>query len=400
MNSVVRPQEDPLELGIEARARGEQAKLVLRVDKLRRFASRLVAAPELSIFGCYDAGNVGDFALGQTLLGIANSFARAALDSPRGVRLLTPPRALVLGGGGVVTTRPNSPVAAFAKYAARRAAPPALSVVGVSCTLGGEALPADVVRVLKSARWLSARSRSSADAMAKVAEREVVVQPDIAFAFRRTFGKFPLPRRLPKRFVFNVSPFLHGQEGKKFVARRQPSPWFKRDLPDQAQWYERIGPQYATLMRELAGDLARDGWQLAAVPLAPEDDLFARALFQGVPVHCEPYSPDPRVALERFASAERALATRFHAHVFCMLTQTPFGSIAYSPKCSDLLQDLAMNQQAQVSPHQWVHERAESRARLLQDGSVALLSNEGLARLEQEAFDASRRGLMAALDGS
>jgi hypothetical protein len=55
----------------EALAKQREAVWKLRWKRLERVARRVGSFPELSIFGCYDSGNVGDLALGQSLNGIA-----------------------------------------------------------------------------------------------------------------------------------------------------------------------------------------------------------------------------------------------------------------------------------------------------------------------------------------
>ncbi len=388
-------------VSIESSALALQRRTIwhLRWQRLMRVGYRLGAAPELSIFGCYDAGNVGDLALGVALNGIASRFARTAFDSPRlsGRLSLSPPRAVVLAGGGVVTARPGSPLQAFSAYVGRRRC--SVSVVGVSATLAEAELPGPSLRTLRDAAWISTRSRKSAEELTRIlGRRDIVVQPDIAFALRLANEGYVPPPRVLGRLVLNLSPFLHTHRGAEFVANTTPTAWFSKHLPEQAAWYDRIAPSYASLVDTLVGRFLARGWEVVSVPLAPEDDLFARALLKRHAVKHVTYDSDPLRVLATFATAERALVTRFHAHVFAMLTKTPCASFAYSPKCSDLFGELGLPPLAQVDPRQWVHEPEASLERLSPDGPSASLSEAALGELESRAFDLTRQGVLAALD--
>lgn len=386
-------------VSIESSALALQRRAIwrLRWQRLGRVGHRLYSAPELSIFGCYDAGNVGDLALGAALAGIAGRFARTAFDSPRSSVGLSPPRAVVLAGGGVVTARPGSPLQAFSSYVGRR--PCSVSVVGVSATLAEAELPEASLRTLRDAAWLSTRSQKSAAELARILGRQdIVVQPDIAFALRLANAGYAPPPRSSGRLLLNVSPFLHTHRGSEFVANTTPSAWFSKHLPEQAAWYDRIAPSYASLVDALVGKFLARGWEVVSVPLAPEDDLFARSLLKRHAVRHVPYDSDPLRVLSTFATAERALVTRFHAHVFAMLTRTPFASFAYSPKCSDLFAELGLPPLAQTEPRHWVHEADASLERLSPDGTSACPSEAALLDLEGRAFDLTRQGVLAALD--
>jgi polysaccharide pyruvyl transferase WcaK-like protein len=384
---------------IDAAALLKQREAVwkLRWRRLQRIARRVGSFPELSIFGCYDGGNVGDLALGQSLNGIAQRLARTAFDSPKLVGRLTPPRAVVLAGGGVITARPGSPLHAFSQYVGR--GPCTFSAVGVSATVRESELPEQSLRVLRGAAWLSTRSRRSATQLGQLLGRsDVIVQPDIAFALRLSMPHVVLPPRREKRLIINVSPFLHSRKGKEFVAHATPSPWFSLHLPDQAAWYERIGPSYARMVEKLVERFIATGWEVVSIPLAPEDDLFARSLLRNQRVRHLSYDSSPAAAVQHFASAERALVTRFHAHVFAILASTPLASFAYSPKCSDLVEDLGMHSQAQAQPRDWVHDFDTTLERLASPDATARLSDSALHELQARAYDLSRQGVLAALD--
>jgi polysaccharide pyruvyl transferase WcaK-like protein len=389
----------PLNIDSDALALQRSAIWRLRWEKLGRAARRVCTLPELSIFGCYDAGNVGDLALGQALEGIAGRLARTAFDSPRLSKRLAPPRAVVLAGGGVVTARPGAPLHTFSSYVSRRRC--AFSIVGVSVTLGDAELPEPSLRTLREAVWLSTRSAKSAEELSRTTGRDdIVVQPDIAFALRTSTTGAALPARRERRFAINVSPFLHARRNMQFVPNQTPSPWFRRHLPDQASWYEKIAPGYADLVVGLVRSLVDEGWEVVSIPLAPEDELFARTLLRDARVQHLAYDSDPTRVLHQFATAQRALVTRFHAHVFALLASTPFGSFAYSPKCSELFAELGLSTVAQAQPGDWVHARAATLARLLDDSSTVVLDAQALHALEWRAHDLTRRGVLAALDAA
>ncbi len=386
-------------LSVDADALRAQRRALwsLRWERTQRVAARVLARPDVSIFGCYDAGNVGDLALGVATAGIAGRLARTAFDSPRSSQRLTPPRAAILAGGGVVTARPGSPLAAFSSYVGKR--PCAVAVIGVSSTVEpGELSPASLA-TLREAAWLSTRSQASADSLAAILGRDdIVVQPDIAFALKLSGQGFQPPPRRARCLALNVSPFLHSRVGTRFVAHRSPSAWFAKHLPDQAAWYEQIGPRYVELVRALLGRFLQAGWRVRSIPLAPEDDLFARSVLSGLAVEHQPYESDPLKVMAHFAAAERALVTRFHAHVFALLTGTPLGSFAYSPKCNHLMSELGLPRRAQAEPRDWVHELEDTCERLAGDTSVASLEPAAMSALEAKAYDLTRRGVLAVLD--
>ena len=98
-----------------------------------------------------------------------------------------------------------------------------------------------------------------------------------------------------------------------------------------------------------------------------------------------PYIPNPYKVLESINACDLFIATRFHAHVFGILSRIPLFSIAYSGKCQRLWQDLGLDMDLQVdrtafslNPSKVIEKLTCAQPIVLSEAQLALLEKSAL----------------------
>lgn len=372
-----------------SRAHRVRIKLHTCVEALRQRAS----SPAVGIVGAYNTSNLGDLAMGAVLRGLARAEGLGSgVVSYANLGWFPEPRAAVLGGGGVITTHPSSSFARFVRRWGELADRTAL--VGVSGELQPDECPDEVLEFLSRVPVWSARSRHERDGFAAATGRtDIAVQPDITWAAPGVL-ELDLPERDAEKRVLglNVTPVLMGCSGGRFRPGAVPSDWYRRHLPEEAAVYSSLGPGYVAAVREVVRGYRSRGWHVRCIPLALEDELFARAVFDAREVELAPYSLDVAAAIRRAAGCSRFVATRFHSHIFAMLAGVPVLSIAYSPKCEYLWRELGLPGGAQVRLIELAREARAAAGKLI-DSEPAALDDDARDELRRESEEACLRGL-------
>jgi polysaccharide pyruvyl transferase WcaK-like protein len=243
--------------------------------------------------------------------------------------------------------------------------------------------------------YLSTRSSAGTRMMREVLGRpDVEFNPDIAFALHD-----PAALRAPAvpvrpRLGINLMTFYVLVEGHRRFA---PDMTMKTLVADRsfAPLIDTAGERFVRVMRELAGDALRRGWEVVNIPFSAVDAMFADAVLPDLDVRRLPYVGDARTALRHLASCSKFVATRFHAHIFGLIAGIPTVSIAYSGKCEQLWRDLGLEDRQQVSRLDVCRDPGGAAEKLLAWDGLAL-PPATLAKLAADARAASRKALAAA----
>jgi polysaccharide pyruvyl transferase WcaK-like protein len=378
------------------------AALVERFERARTKVTSLVRLArgwkddaDVDILGSYNTSNVGDLAF-SLCLGHAASAAelRARIQDYSRYRRSRHAARLVIGGGGVIGPQ-NQGLQRCAEHRASFGS--AVAVVGVSGALAPDDVTPALKRLLRQARFVSARDQKTRNNLEQILERSVVLQPDIAFALLRRFPELAqLERSAARETVgLNVTPVLARKAGHRYVPNPAPSPWFAARIPDVAAVYPQVAPAYVALVRDSVRRHLAAGRRVVAVPFAAEDATFARAILGDTGAELAAFNPDPLVALARVASCSAFIATRFHAHIFALLARVPLLPLAYSEKCSLLVSELFPGHQS-PGPIDWVRD-PEKCVRSLDNGAAGLRLDDEAWRAVQAKSDAALRDAMAAV---
>lgn len=356
---------------LDARLKAFYSRSFIRTQWWEAEWRQRAAPPRLAVIGCYDTGNVGDLALGWTLRAILLGNGLNPQLQPLGSMERYPIAAhAILGGGGVLTLHPNSPlprvVARYASNAHR------FALVGVSGLLTAEECSPPLREFLAAVPFLSVRSNAERRQLSFAIGRDSIrTYPDIAFGLPKVFR----PRIFEpgsKILGVSVSPVLLHARGSRFIANSAPSAWFNTHLPQEAEVYDRIGASYIDVLRATLQTYLDRGWAVRLIPFAVEDHAFARAIFRSMRVEFVPYTANPIRVFESVSGCSRFIATRFHSHVFALSSGVPCLSISYSPKCRFLWDDLNLPAAAQISPLDLVRRRAHAVELLTGQNGIVL----------------------------
>lgn len=303
----------------------------------------------LGIVGAYNTSNIGDLAMGWTVQRIADNLgAKSELQSIGGLDTYPVRNRSILGGGGLINAHEaNSTLQQLLRYP-----PDRLAIVGVDAYINSDECSEQVRSMLQRVAWIGVRNEASREALEAITGRtDIQVSPDIAFALASTIdarGTIDAEREHRPILGVNVVPNLISIHGRQARAGSQPSAWFQKHLPEEANVYCEIGQRYVDLLRRVVEIYRSRGWRVRHIPFAVEDDTLARTVLANTGVEFVPYRANPSTVLDRVSGCTRMIASRFHAHVFALLSGTPVLSVAYALKCSALWEEHDLDRSAQV----------------------------------------------------
>lgn len=319
----------------------------------------------LGVVGAYNTSNVGDLAMGWTIRRIAElRRAKPELQSLSSLDAYPRRSCTILGGGGLIHLhQPTSTLQLLLRHS-----PDKLAFVGVDGRIEPNECSEQVRSMLQRVAWIGVRNDVIREEMSAITDRsDIQVAPDVAFALASTLdakGK-PTGRHGDAPILgINVVPNLISVKGRSVQANSQSSPWFQKHFPEEAVVYGEIGQRYIELFRNVVEVYRSRGWTIRHIPFAVEDDVLARTVLANAGVEFVTYRANPVSVLAEVSTCTCMIASRFHAHVFALLSRTPVLSVAYAPKCGSLWSELALNREAQIRNLDLVRDPARALATL------------------------------------
>jgi hypothetical protein len=369
-------------------------RLGIKAESMSRLARGWLNAAGVDVLGAYNTSNVGDRSFATCLGRAAESLGlRPQLQDYSRYRSSRHATRLVIGGGGVIGPQ-NDALRACAEHRSRVGG--AISVVGVAGGLHPDDVAPVVRELLRRAAFVSVRDHRSGAALEQLLGRSVEVQPDIAFSLLDWFPSLGRVRARtgPLTVGLSVSPVLASRSGLDYAPNARPSNWFAARIPDVAAVYTQVAPAYVRLIRACVRRYLDRGFRVVVIPFAAEDATFAHTVLASSGAVLEAFDPSPLRVFERVASCNHFVATRFHAHVFALLARVPLLSLAYSEKCSLLLNEL-LGWDPSIDRIAWVTDAERCLSYLDDLGAAVTLTDSQWANARSLATQATVRGLSA-----
>lgn len=362
--------------------------IMRRAEKWRHILVNRLCRYDLHLAGEYFSGNLGDISMGRVLQREGRAMGlRPGLGEYDGA--WHRPCRLVMGGGEL------GDEAHFTRAFALAGTPERVSACGIAPVHRFRDLPAPLLGAIARMPYISTRSSAGTRMMREVLGRpDVEFNPDIAFALHDPAASRSPAVPVRPRLGINLMTFYVLVEGRRRFA---PDLTMKPLVADRsfAPLIDTAGERFVHVMRALAGDALRRGWEVVNIPFSAVDAMFADAVLGDLDVRRLPYAGDARTALRQLASCSKFVATRFHAHIFGLIAGVPTVSIAYSGKCQHLWRDLCLEDRQQV-PRLEVCLDPGGTVEKLRAWDGLTLPQETLAKLAADARAAGRKALAAA----
>ena len=379
---------------LTARAVHRVQRARLRFEQVYDGLRSMATVDRPTVLGCYNTSNVGDRSFATVLTALADADRHPVRCASYGAVPSQQWKApMLFGGGGLLNGQTNTPLTEALLEPRRDRSVPA-AMVSISTSYGVAPLREPLAEQLAALRLLGVRDSATAAWLRQQLPGAAICEhPDIAFALPALSG-WQRPTREAGLIGINLVPVLLGARSGVWRPKAAFSEAFMRAIPEVAALGTATAEAYLDATRNAVRALLQRGNRVVHIPFAIEDDGLARALFRGMDVTFAPFRASPHRVLTEVARCERLIATRFHAHVFALATQTPLLSLPYSDKCSLLLRDLGLPAPA-LELKDWAPQR-DALTGWASASDVALaLSDEALRDVVSRAQEASRCALRA-----
>lgn len=325
-----------------------QARIVRRknqgYEKLKeksRLLWQKINHPKVSLLGAFHGTNIGDNALGLSILEPAQSkYSHVSLQNLYTINTWPIAQNAICCGGA--TGVKENLIDLTGRY---QSMPQNVALIGMDFSADMDRFPDEVLTFLAQTKVISCRSRPQAKKASEVLDR------DVPFHFDNAFSWSALNRKSKDKiygdnnvFGFNtLNFFMTWKRHKGFFSGTPLSDWYDKQGSILSAHIENLGLRYVEYINQVLNIYIQKGWKIVHVPCTPEDDLFAKTFFRQKDIHFLPFQGNPKIAVRQISSCTLFLPTRYHSLVFALATQTPCIPFRYSAKCTDLLYDLSEN---------------------------------------------------------
>ena len=309
---------------------------------LRR-TNQFFKTPQVAIIGGYHGINVGDLALGYSVLNILKQKnIKAGLQTIYNLEKWNWPMAekAIIGGGAVGY---NNLVELIAKR--YQDYPQNVAFLGVD--FNDYNYSDQSVNFLKNVRWISCRSKDQALKLEVMTGRkDIFSHPDIAFSLPLQSVLSKESSHLEKKLLLNVVPLYGKIENDKIVPLIQ----YASERPELYQNWDQIQSGYHECVRIVVDQYLSEGYIVEHLPFTPMDKAAAGIMLKGLKMYHHSYYPDPLKIIDLVRNAHSFFATRYHATIFGLKANLNVIPFAYAKKNEQLLRDLAIHEGSYFKP--------------------------------------------------
>jgi len=316
-----------------------------QVQHVGRYITQSVANVKVGVIGGYHGINLGDIALGSSVVNILSSLnISSGLQTIYNLEKWKWPKSkyAIVGGGAVGYTEALLRVAKRYKNEYEK-----VCLLGVD--FNEKEYSNEVVEMLKGAAWVSCRSEEQSKKLKSITGREdIYFHPDLAFSIladfcsqRRTLRHRPDTKKL----FINVVPLYGNIKDNKIVPLGQ----YETERPELYESFSLMQSTYATSIANLVTQAIADGYEIETIPFTPMDVEAGKILLKDFPVVHNKYNSNPEKMIKKMSEASWILATRYHATIFALKLGIPITPIAYAVKNELLLLELGVSRDSFLS---------------------------------------------------
>ena len=317
---------------------------IVRLKQIYRLASQLVTSNKVAVIGGYHGANLGDMALGYSVIDILKS--KGIKGSLQTIYTLDkypwPLTQYAIVGGGAVGYK-DSLIKVVNRYKGNFSKVALLGVDYNDSNYGD-----NFKALMQEAAWISCRNKSQALFVEDlIKKKNIISHPDLVFSYRIDFCKSFRNKIKQKILLINVVP-LYGDlvEGKLI-----PSEVYENERPELYENYDTMVQNYISGVREIITTAIKDGYRVESIPFTPQDESMAKLIMGDLNVIHNKYSDNPISMLNKMGSAEKILATRYHATIFGMKVGANVIPMAYAKKNEFLLLEMGFDRNEFISSY-------------------------------------------------
>ena len=325
-----------------------------QVDHISRRVGQIFKTPEIAVIGGYHGINVGDLALGYSVLNILKEKnISAGLQTIYNLEKWSWPLAekAIIGGGAVGY---NNLVELIAKR--YKDYPRNVAFLGVD--FNDQKYSEMSVDFLKKVRWISCRSKDQAARMKLLTGRnDITFHPDIAFALSQDDQQKQDSFHSGKMLLINIVP-LYGKVQNGAII---PAIQYASERPELYTNWDKLQNGYRKLVRGTVEHYLTQGYTIESIAFTPMDHEAARILLKGMDVYHHSYYPNPFQVYKLIKKAGAFFASRYHATIFGLKANVKIIPFAYAKKNEQLLNDLNIRISEYDIPEDLIQESFTSK---------------------------------------
>lgn len=304
-----------------------------------------VKRPEIGIIGSYHGGNLGDLCLGKSVAEILRkrkTHHQLGLQTVYNLSKWPSTKKGILGGGAVAYEETLANLSSrYEKH------PQNLVFLGVD--FNDLKVVESYRDFLKDVFAITCRSKVQADEVAAcLGRKDILAHPDLTFAIipedRKSEGipSFQKNGEQPTCGL-NIPPLMFSKAKDGWGLGSHFSEEILRSAPSANADMKRLGQAYIEFFQATAKSLLAQGYRLEHIPFEGNDDLFARHILKGLPIHFYPYRRSTETVVSRMKCQQLFLSGRFHSLVFSLRERVPCLAFCYSSKSERLMDDLQVD---------------------------------------------------------
>lgn len=305
-----------------------------QIRHLLRNVKQRLQRPVVSVVGGYHGGNLGDMALGESVMErLHEKGISAGMQTIYNLEKWPKTRYSIMGGGAI------GYVSALRKLAARHKGYDRLAILGVD--FPEAAYPGDCIGLLNQAPFVSCRSQDQAGYLQYLTGgNRFRAHPDLVFSFQKNFcanrRNEELPSGRQKILLVNVLPLFGYVKNNRIL----PAEGYRQYKPSLYDNFDAMHANYRDFISGRIDEALAAGWLVQTIAFTPADAVYARLIISNPSVQHLPYDSSPLKMLSRIAAADQVVATRLHATIFALKLGKRLTPIAYAEKNELLFAEL------------------------------------------------------------
>lgn len=315
---------------------------IVQFKQMYRLASQLLVRNKVAVIGGYHGVNLGDMALGYSVLEVLKS--KGIKGSLQTIYTLDkypwPLTKYAIVGGGAIGYK-DSLIKVVNRYKGNF---DKVALLGVDYNESN--YEGNFRSLMQESAWISCRNKNQASFIENLIDRkDILSHPDLAFSYRKEFCKLQRNIKKKKILLVNVVPLYGNIVNGKLV----PAENYKEERPELYENYCSMVDNYISGVREIVSGAIKEGYQVESIPFTPGDESMAKLVMKDLKVTHNKYSDDPKEMLSKMGSAEKILATRYHATIFAFKLGAKVIPMAYAKKNEFLLTELGFKRENFIS---------------------------------------------------